>query len=123
MIGFFLSRILSLSIIGIILIVVNVLQYIAPAQNLAKVIREKNHKLIPIYSTIIGSLCSGGWTLFGFIIADMTCIIPSALGCLSSIITTLVWCWVYFLYGKKEEEEEKKEDDKNFIEKGDEEEN
>ena len=114
---FFLSDILDLPVVGILLIVINTLQYIAPAQNLLKVIKEKNHKLIPIVSTILGTICSGGWLLFALIIGDINCFIPNGLGCISSILTTLMWFWVYTKYGKKEDEEEKEE--KELIEQGD----
>ena len=93
-----------------ILIGINTMQYVAPAQNLVKVIREKNHKLIPIVTTVLGALCSGGWLLFGLIVGDINSIISNGLGCLSSIITTIIWTWIYTKYGKnKKEEEEGKE--------------
>ena len=114
---FFLSNILDLPVVGILLIGINTFQYIAPAQNLLKVLREKNHKLIPIVSTILGSICSGGWLLFALIIGDINCFIPNGLGCISSILTTLVWFWIYTKYGKKEDEEEKEE--KELIEQKD----
>ena len=116
---FFLSNILDLPVVGVLLIGINTLQYIAPAQNLMRVIKEKNHKLIPIVSTIFGAICSGGWLLFALIIADINCFIPNGLGCISSILTTLVWFWIYTKYGKKEGEEE---EEKELVEKQDDEE-
>ena len=82
------------------------MQYVSPAQNLIKVIKEKNHKLIPIVSTILGALCSGGWLLFGLIVGDINSIISNGLGCLSSIITTFIWLWIYTKYGKMDKKEE-----------------
>ena len=76
------------------LIVINIILFIAPGQNLKKVIRKKNHKLIPIATTIIGCICSAGWLLFGIIVEDINCIIPNGLGLISSIITTFIW--IYF---------------------------
>ena len=102
----FFSNLIDLYIVGILLIAINTMQYVSPAQNLLKVIKEKNHKLIPIVSTIFGALCSGGWLLFGLIVGDINSIISNGLGCLSSIITTLIWFWIYTQYGKKEKEEE-----------------
>ena len=102
----FFSNLIDLYIVGILLIAINTMQYVSPAQNLIKVIKEKNHKLIPIVSTIIGALCSGGWLLFGLIVGDINSIISNGLGCLSSIITTVIWFWIYTKYGKKEKEEE-----------------
>lgn len=102
----FFSNCIELTIVGIILIGINTMQYVAPAQNLVKVIREKNHKLIPIVTTVLGALCSGGWLLFGLIVGDINSIISNGLGCLSSIITSFIWIWIYTKYGKKEKEEE-----------------
>ena len=116
---FFLSDILALPIVGVLLIGINTLQYVAPAQNLIRVIKEKNHKLIPIVSSVLGCLCSGGWLLFALIIGDINCLIPNGLGCISSIITTVIWFWIYTKYGKKEEDDK---DEEQMIEKGDDEE-
>ena len=86
----------NITYFGRFLIVINILMYIAPGQNLIRVIKEKNYKLIPIASTIAGALCSGGWFLFGKIVNDINCIIPNGLGLIFSLITTLVWIFYYF---------------------------
>ena len=106
---FFYSKILSLQIVGLIIIFVTLLQYMAPAQNLLKALKEKNDKLIPITSTICGCLCSGGWFLFGLIIGDINCIIPNGLGLLSSILTS--FAWLYLRGKKKNEDKEDKEEE------------
>ena len=115
----FFSHLIDLTYVGILLIVINTMQYVAPAQNLIKVIKEKNHKLIPIVTTIIGAACSGGWLLFGLIVGDINSIISNGLGCLSSIITTFIWFYIYIKYGKKEGKEE---DEKELVEKPEDEE-
>ena len=107
----FLSEIFTLKTVGLIIIVITALQYIAPAQKLYFAIKEKNQKLIPIVSTIIGCLCSGGWTLFGLIIGDLNCTIPNGLGLISSILTTIAWFWI-----KSVVKGEKKEDDEELGE-------
>lgn len=117
----FFSNLIELNIVGIILIVINTMQYVAPAQNLVQVIKTKNLKLIPIVTTIIGAICSGGWLLFGLIVGDINSIISNGLGCLSSIITIIIWYWIYFKYGKQEGKEE--EEGKELVEKVDDEEN
>ena len=101
-IWFFLTEILSLQTVGLIIIIISTLQYIAPAQNLIKAFKEKNEKLIPIVSTLCGCLCSGGWFLFGLIIGDLNCIIPNGLGLASSVLTGLVW---FYIKGTKKKEE------------------
>ena len=105
---FFLYEFLTLKQVGLIIIFISTLQYIAPAQNLVKAFKEKNDKLIPIVSTICGCLCSGGWTLFGLIIGDINCIIPNGLGLVSSILTGLVW--IYIKGTKKKEDKEYEEE-------------
>ena len=105
---FFLYEFLTLKQVGLIIIFISTLQYIAPAQNLVKAFKEKNDKLIPIVSTICGCLCSGGWTLFGLIIGDINCIIPNGLGLVSSILTGLVW--IYIKGTKKKEDNEDEEE-------------
>ena len=117
-IALFFSNLIDLYIVGILLIAINTMQYVSPAQNLIKVIKEKNHKLIPIVSTILGALCSGGWLLFGLIVGDINSIISNGLGCLSSILTTLIWFWIYTKYGKKEKGDE--DEEKELVEKEDE---
>ena len=114
----FFSNLIDLYIVGILLIAINTMQYVSPAQNLIKVIKEKNHKLIPIVSTILGALCSGGWLLFGLIVGDINSIISNGLGCLSSILTTLIWFIIFTKYGKKEKGD--KEEEKELVEKEDE---
>ena len=105
---FFLGEKISLKTVGLILIFIQILQYIAPAQNVIKAYKEKNNKLIPIVSTICGSLCSGGWTLFGLIIGDINCIIPNGLGLISTIMTAFVW--IYIKNNKKEEKDKGEEE-------------
>ena len=110
----FFSNLIDLYIVGILLIAINTMQYVSPAQNLIKVIKEKNYKLIPIVSTILGAFCSGGWLLFGLIVGDINSIISNGLGCFSSIITTFIWFYIYCIYSKKEDEMEK---EKELVEK------
>ena len=86
----------SLKYYGIFLIIINIIMFIAPGQNLIRVIKEKNYKLIPIASTIVGCLCSGGWFLYGKLLNDINCIIPNGLGLIFSILTTIVWMYFYF---------------------------
>ena len=87
--------VLKMKIFGIILIFFNILMFIAPGQNIVRVIREKNHKLIPISTTIVGIICSGGWLLFGIIVNDINCIIPNLIGLISSIFNTFIWILFY----------------------------
>ena len=87
--------VIKMKIFGVILIFFNILMFIAPGQNLIRVIKEKNHKLIPIGTTIVGIICSGGWLFFGIIVNDINCIIPNLIGLLSSIFNTFIWIFFY----------------------------
>lgn len=107
----FLKVIKSLKVVGGILMVVNVLMYFAPAQNIVKVIKERNHKLIPIATTFLGAICSGGWLTFGLIKRDINCAVPNCLGCISSIITCCVWAYFYSKAPKEEDKGELKVSD------------
>jgi solute carrier family 50 protein (sugar transporter) len=81
------------------LIVISTIMYISPGQNLIKVFKEKACKFIPIFSTMAGILCSGGWLLFGKIIDDIYIIIPNGLGLIFSTIYTLIWL-IYYIKEK-----------------------
>ena len=81
------------------LIVISTIMYISPGQNLIKVFKEKACKFIPIFSTMAGILCSGGWLLFGKIIDDIYIIIPKGLGLIFSTIYTLIWL-IYYIKEK-----------------------
>ena len=113
----FLSSIFSLKTVGLILIVIATLQYIAPAQKLYQAIKTKDQKLIPIVSTIVGCLCSGGWTLFGLIIGDLNCILPNGLGLVSSILTTIAYFWIKSVVKDEKEDDEEMGETLNDEEK------
>ena len=91
--------VINLNFFGIILIVMNSLMFIAPGQNIIRVIKEKNYKLIPIATTLVAIICSGGWLLFGILVNDINCIISNLIGLVSSIFTTLIWV-IYYLRSK-----------------------
>ena len=80
---------------GIVLIVLNILLFIAPGQYIVRVIKEKDHKLIPIVTTIVAIICSGGWLAFGILVKDLICIIPNAVGLIPSILNTALWIYYY----------------------------
>ena len=91
--------VIKLPLYGIILIIINIFMYIAPGQNIIRVIKEKDYKLIPISTTIVGIICSGGWLLFGKMVNDINCIIPNMIGLVSSILTTFIWL-IFYLRAK-----------------------
>ena len=95
--------------VGNIAVVVNILTYIAPGQNIIKVCKEKNYKLIPIASTLSGASCALSWLIFGLLIKDIHTIIPNTLGLIFAGINSLIWAYFYCKRDKDDEEEDKKE--------------
>ena len=95
--------------VGNIAVVVNILTYIAPGQNIIKVCKEKNYKLIPIASTLSGASCALSWLTFGLLIKDIHTIIPNTLGLIFAGINSLIWAYFYCKRDKDSEEEDKKE--------------
>ena len=93
--------------------VFNVLMFISPGQKIIRVIREKNYKLIPIFTTIVNIMCSAAWLGYGICINLITQIIPNSLGLLFSIANTLAWLYFYLKRDKDKEEEEEKEKEKD----------
>ena len=98
--------IIDIRIYGMILIVINVLMFIGPGQNIIRVIKEKNYRLIPIATTLVMIVCSGGWLIFGKIVNDLTCIIPNMIGLFFSILNSLVWLYFYLKERMKKNNEQ-----------------
>lgn len=105
--NYFLLRIIgNYSTVGTIAVVVNIITYIAPGQNIIKVIRERNYKLIPISSTLAGASCALSWLTFGILIKDINTIIPNTLGLLFATINSSIWAYFYCNRDKTEDEKE-----------------
>lgn len=106
---------------GLICMIVNILTYAAPGQNLIQVIRKGDANMIPIVTVLVGTVCSISWMTFGLMKMDFNCIIPHSMGLALSIINIIVWAVFYCKGNKsdkpKEDDDEKGEklDDKNTI--------
>ena len=109
----FLKLIGDYSIVGSIAVVVNIINYIAPGQNIVKVIQEKNYKLIPISSTLVGASCAMSWLSFGILIRDIKTIIPNTLGLIFAIINSFIWAYFYCV--RNTEKEDNEEEDSSEI--------
>ena len=94
--------------VGNIAVVVNIITYITPGQKIYQVIKTKNYNLIPISSTLSGSLCTLCWLIFGLLIWDIRTIIPNGLGLVFATINSGVWAYFYFTRDKEEYEKEEK---------------
>ena len=95
--------------VGNIAVFVNILTYIAPGQNIIKVCKEKNYKLIPIASTLSGASCALSWLIFGILIKDIHTIIPNSLGLIFAAINSSIWAYFYCKRDKNDDEDEKRE--------------
>ena len=94
--------------VGNIAVVVNIITYITPGQKIYQVIKTKNYNLIPISSTLSGSLCTLCWLIFGLLIWDIRTIIPNGLGLVFATINSGVWAYFYFTRDKEKDEKEEK---------------
>ena len=112
---YFLSYIVEdLSIIGSVASVVNIITYISPGQKIIRVIKEKNYKLIPIVTTILGCITSSCWLYFGIALSDVKVIVPNFLSTFFSALNSFIW--FYFYCKVKKEEKNKTEKDENEVE-------
>ena len=94
--------------VGNIAMVVNIITYITPGQKIYQVIKTRNYNLIPISSTLSGSLCTLAWLIFGLLIWDIRTIIPNGLGLIFATINSGVWAYFYFTRDKEQDEKEEK---------------
>ena len=100
-------------IIGTAAMLVGIFTSIAPAQNVVRVIRERNYKLIPIFSTVFGALCTFCWLVFGCILKDIYNIIPNGICLAINLSNTFIWVYFYCTRNKKDEKEEQLKDEDN----------
>ena len=108
---YFLLNILpSYHYIGFAAMLVGIFTSIAPAQNVLKVIRERNHKLIPIWSTVFGALCNFFWLAFGIMLKDVYNIVVNAICFSINFANTCIWLYFYYNRDKKVDEDDKGEE-------------
>lgn len=86
---------IDVTITGYVAMVFNILMYAAPGEKIFKVITTKDYKLIPIFSTVGGFLCSLCWFMYGFISKDINLIIPNGLGLLFAILQIVAYLFYY----------------------------
>ena len=90
---------------GKIAMVFNVLMYASPGEKMITVFKTGNYKLIPIWSTLGGTACSGCWMIYGIYSNDWNQIIPNGLGVFFSIIQIIVFIIYKLKNGKNKEKE------------------
>ena len=103
-----------------IAMVCKILMSVSPGQKILRVIREKNYKLIPIYSALTNLFCSLSWLCYGICINLFGQIFSNVIGVFFSLANTLIWLYFYLKRDKEKEENEKELEDKDDKDKEDE---
>ena len=93
--------------IGTVAMVINIINYAAPGQNILKVIREGDYRLIPIVTTLFGAACSLSWLSFGILKKDINCIVPNSLGMVFSTANISIWAYFYLKRNSKKQNDDK----------------
>lgn len=98
---------------GKIAIGLGIINAATPGQNIYKVMKYKRRKLIPIWTTLLGALCSLSWFIYGAfgveIAPDWNMMIPNGLGLLLNLCSTGAF---FYAYVKRDQEvPEEKEDE------------
>ena len=107
-------------ILSYIAMVCKILMSVAPGQKILRVLREKNYKLIPIYSALTNLFCSLSWLCYGICIKLLGQIVSNVIGVFFSLANTLIWLYFYLKRDKENEENEKELEDKDDKDKEDE---
>ena len=81
----------------------NILMFFGPCQNIFKVIKTGNYKLLSILSSSIGFIMSFCWVLYGVFINNINSIIPNLFG----VILCLIQMLFYLIYKYKTSEDKK----------------
>ena len=111
------------SVLSYIAMIFNALMFVSPFQKILRVIKEKNYKLIPIYTTFVNILCSLAWLRYGVCIAMVSQIVPNVIGLILSLANAYTWGYYYVnrnklkKYKKVLENTKEKEDETELVEK------
>ena len=100
----------SYSYIGFAAMVSGIITSITPAQNVVKVFKQGEYKLIPIWTCVFGGLCSACWLVFGILIKDIYNIVPNGISLTIQVCNISIW--TYFYCTRKEKKETKDEEEK-----------
>ena len=85
----------NVEVISFLEMIFDIIMYISPGKNIFRVIKERNSKLLPIYSLIIMILLSGCWVIYGISNQLVFLIISNSVGLFFSIVYTLIWMYFY----------------------------
>ena len=110
---------IDISYVGLLANIVNVITFLSPGQRIIRVCKEKNYKLIPIVTTILGCITSFCWLCFGILINDINAIIPNTISVILALFNTSIW--FYYYCNRKEGDKKENDNEEEMIEtdKGD----
>jgi len=76
--------------LGLIASCFSVMLFGSPLAKVFTVIKTGNTKLMPFYLSATGSVCSGSWALYGYLVSDVYVWFPNLLGFSLSLIQLIV---------------------------------
>lgn len=114
---FLFYRVFSQEVVGWTANVFNVLMYAAPGEKIIRIIKTKNFKLLPIWSSSASIISTTCWMSFGILKKDIKLIVPNALGLFFAILQCTVYIIYYKITGGVVPGEEKKDEAETENEK------
>lgn len=106
----FIYLIKNAEIVGTIAMIVNILMFAAPGQNILTVMNTGDYNLIPIVSTFVGLLTSICWFFFGILSNLVNCYVPNGIGIFLSLVQIIIY--YYYYCNRKEDKKEHMLDNK-----------
>lgn len=94
-------------IIGKITMIFTLITSIKPAQNILKIAKDGNYKMIPLIDTILGCFCAFFWFFYGILIKDIYAIFPNLIGFIIAFIHIALYT-IFNLIRKKDEDKKEK---------------
>merc|ERR1719188_812654 len=90
---YFFSEVSSITMLGHMITIFNVILFAAPLAKLGTILQTRNASSLPTAMICISVLNNGVWTLFAILLDDMVLLLPSVLGYMLSAFQVLVILW------------------------------
>ena len=81
----------NVDVVGWICVTFSLLPFVNPILTIAKVVKYRNYKFIPInlvIARLMGAVC---WIIYGFMIIDIYIVLPNFIGLVFSLILMFIW--------------------------------
>jgi solute carrier family 50 protein (sugar transporter) len=103
---------------GTIAMIMNICMFVAPLQNLNKVVKLKDNSYIPIWISMTLVFNCTVWSLYGYFKdVDLYVMIPNILGLLLAVLQVVLWFKYRNLKAHSSDTEENELEDKDFPHK------